>query len=865
MCIKKSTQGIILLLTILFFMGIAKAVENPAGEGMTGGKEVSGVSEELVSLNLQDTDMNLLLELYSKLRGITIVRDDQVRGKVTVMSPIKLPKDEAIKVIEASLELRGFTVVEMDGFAKVMPQKDATRKSIRTMTEEDEAKVEDKMVTQVIPLKYIEARTIISNLQLLISPNGNIFASDKTNTLVVTDTATNIKRLIEIITQLDVEISAGKLEVQVIPLKFANETELSDVLNKIFTSTEAQTGAVARQYTRTVRRPQVQQPAEVEAKNVLEDVLGKVKIIPYERLHALVIITTSDYFGIVQSLIMKLDVEGIETGAATRVYFLQNAKAKDVSTLLNTLFGGITETQSAEGTRVVRRYGRTEEETETGGVTTSLEGKIKMVADERTNALVVTTSPRNFALLESLLKELDSRSPQVLIEAWIVEVTLNDAVKYGVEWKFFEEHKIDNKGYSSTGKGGFGLQDFSLSTTPQGLSYWLLKDSADVGAFLNMLGEITKVNINSTPRILTSNNKEAIIRVGQDVPIVKDIRFDTLGNPVFSYEYREVGIKLTVTPSINNERDVALNVKQEIETIIGEFTDPTNPPTFGAREAQTSVVVKNGQTIIIGGLIKDDKTLTTKKIPIAGDIPLLGLLFRNQSTTTDKTELMVFITPTVIYTPEEAEEMTRSQEAKAEIAITPSQEKAKLHYENGMMHYKRGDYGLALSEWEKAQEAKPDYKDTAERIRSTRERIEAIRLEEIEEEKKREKEIRVVRIREYYNKGKDYYNKKNYTEAIYEMNKVLALDPNHKDAKRYIALAKETLQEAVKGRKSQSEYKVEKLEPVIKQKPSQDETEEMWLDEEIKKEEERKGKGKLAEKEEAERIAREIEERKKVE
>ena len=851
-------------LFILLFTTVASNAEEQGGEIKAQEKEIPGVLE-LVSLNLQDTDINLLLELYSKFRGITIVKDDQVRGKVTVISPIKLPKDEAIRIIEASLELRGFTILEMDGFAKVLPQKDATRKSIRTMTEGLEAKPEDKMVTQVIPLKHIEARTIIANLQLLISPNGNVFASDKTNTLVITDIASNIKRLIEIIAQLDVEISAGKLEVRVIPLKFADETELADVLNKIFTSTDAQASAVARQYTRTVvRRPQVQQPTEAEAKNVLEDVLGKVKIIPYERLHALVIITTSEYFRIVQSLIMELDVEGIDKGAATRVYFLQNAKAKDVSTLLNTLFGGITETQTTEGARVIRRYGRAEEEAETTGVTTSMEGKIKMVADERTNALIVTTSPKNFSLLESLLKEIDLRSPQVLIEAWIVEVTLNDAVKYGVEWKFFEEHTIDSKGYSSTGKGGFGLQDFSLSTAPQGLSYWLLKDNANIGAFLNMLAEVTKVNINSTPRILTSNNKEAIIRVGQDVPIVKDIRFDTLGNPVFSYEYREVGIKLTVTPSINNERDVALNVKQEIETIIGEFTDPTNPPTFGAREAQTSVVVKNGQTIIIGGLIKDDKTKTTSKIPIVGDIPLLGLLFRSQNTTTEKTELMVFITPTVIYTPEEAEEMTRSQEAKAEISPTPSQEKAKLHYENGMMHYKRGDYGLALSEWEKAQEAKPNYKDTDERIKSTREKIDALRHVEIEEEKKKEEKIRATRVKEYYNKGKSYYNEKNYTEAIYEMQKVLALEPGHKSAMRHVVLSKEKLRESVKVKKGEREYVGEKkLEPVIIEKPSLEKTEEMWLDEELKKDKERKEKERLDAKEEAEMIAKEIEDRKK--
>jgi general secretion pathway protein D len=318
-----------------------------------------------------------------------------------------------------------------------------------------------------------------------------------------------------------------------------------------------------------------------------------------------------------------------------------------------------------ETTAFERQRGRTTTSTGRGGVmgtaadtiesARGLTGNVKIVPEETTNSLVITTYKRNFTTLEQIIKALDVMLPQVLIEAKIVEVTLNDDSKFGVEWMWEQSTTAGGKSYNQTGTTAFGLADEIF-----GLKYGILGDKLE--GLLLALEKNTKVNILSTPRILTLDNSEAIINISQEVPYLESTQETATGGVLTSYDFRDVGVILTVTPRINKSETVTMEVNQQINSLI-EFT-LFNAPVISKREATASVTVKDNQTMIIGGIIEDNKTETINKVPILGSIPFIGKLFQRQESKTEKTELMVFITPHIVRTTDEAEDLTQAQRSE---------------------------------------------------------------------------------------------------------------------------------------------------------------------------------------------------------
>ena len=292
---------------------------------------------------------------------------------------------------------------------------------------------------------------------------------------------------------------------------------------------------------------------------------------------------------------------------------------------------------------------------QTADAARGLTGNVKIVADEDTNSLLITTFVRNFPSVEKLIKQLDVLLPQVLIEAQIIEVTLDDESAFGVEWMWEQGTTINERAYRQDGSTDFGLVDEIF-----GLKYGILSEKLDT--MLHALTKDTRVNILSTPRIMTKNNQEAIINVGQEVPFLVSTQETATGGVLTSTDYRNVGVILTVTPRINRSGAVSLDLNQQINSLI-EFT-LFDAPIISTREATASVTINDRQTMVIGGMIKDDKTETVHKISFLGDIPLLGKLFRRTDTRIEKTELMVFITPHVVYSGEGAERVTKEQKDK---------------------------------------------------------------------------------------------------------------------------------------------------------------------------------------------------------
>jgi len=382
--------------------------------------------------------------------------------------------------------------------------------------------------------------------------------------------------------------------------------------------------------------------------------LPEVSVVGDERTNSLIVTTTSQQIESMGQLIKQLDRDVADYEQDTMVFQLENAEAANMERVLNELFETTTFEQRRGRTTTSARGGVMGTAAETIETARGLAGNVKVVAEETTNSLIITTYKRNFPAVEKLIRELDVMLPQVLIEVKIVEITLDDDTKFGVEWMWEHTTSVDGKNYLKSGSTTFGLADEVF-----GMKYSILGKTLE--ALLMALEKNTKVNILSTPRILTLDNHEAVINIGQEVPYLESTQETATGGVLTSYDFRDVGVILTVLPRINKSETVTMDVNQEINSLI-EFT-LFNAPVIAKREATASVTVKDGHTMIIGGIIQDNKTETVHKVPILGSIPFIGNLFKRQESKIEKTELMVFITPHIVRTPEEADEITQKQQS----------------------------------------------------------------------------------------------------------------------------------------------------------------------------------------------------------
>lgn len=328
-----------------------------------------------------------------------------------------------------------------------------------------------------------------------------------------------------------------------------------------------------------------------------------------------------------------------------------------------------------------------------------------LIADERTNALIVTDMASNVRRLLKMIASLDVRTPQVLIEALIMEISLTDETKLGFEWS--HAYGFHGDGHDFQAEVG---QDFDVPAfVTEGLRYSILRGDGALAGLVQLLATDKNVNILSTPHVMTVNNQPAVIRVGEEVPILTQTRVLEDGDLIRSFDYKSVAVELEVTPRINQDRDVYLKVHPLVKKILG-FNSELNAPILATREAQTSVLIRDGETVVIGGLIKDDESQTVSKIPILGDIPIIGLFFRRQSTINEKTELLVFITPRVVTDTRDARALTRDKETASKSPATPSREKARRSFRRGKRLYREERFEESINAFKEAASRSVDEK-----------------------------------------------------------------------------------------------------------------------------------------------------------
>ena len=788
---RKSLQRVFSLSCSLLFL-LAVSIVAFGEDGAAAGE----IESKRISMRFKDASLEHVLEFVAEVMGYTIVKSADLNMRVTIISPDDMPVDEAFSVLNTTLAIKGYTSIVNGRSMKIVPLSEVKLEAtpIRVGSDPEAIKSEDTITTQVMPLLSADATQLVKDLKDFVPQYGVMTAYGRSNTLIITASSANIKRLAEIIRELDISM-ADRIKIEVFSLQYGDATKLAEVITKLYekpkdaevaaeqerqqrgrrggfgnrgqfggtggggaeTPTDesspteggalqmlGEVKAVADENTnslivsasqpnliairRLVAELDVQRSSEPEtrvfslqygdateianelnqafssaARNVFtgaggfgggggrrffeeqqqelnrqggEGVLGlpELTAVPDARTNSVIITTTAQQMEAVRKLIEQLDRDIADFAEATRIFTLEHADAANVSAVLNELLSTeLFERQAATRTSFggggfgggfgggARSAGALGSGAQTADAARGLTGNVKIVADDETNALLITTFVRNFPAVEELVKQLDVLLPQVLIEAQIIEVTLDDDSVFGVEWMWEQGTALNDKTYQQEGTTDFGLTDEIF-----GLKYGIV--SSKLNAMLHALTKDTKVNILSTPRIMTKNNQEAIINVGQAVPFLVSTQETATGGILTSTDFRDVGVILTVTPRINRSGTVSLDVNQQINSLV-EFT-LFDAPIISTREASAFVTIKDKQTMVIGGMIKDDKTETVHKTPILGDIPLLGRLFRRTDTRLEKTELMVFITPHVVYTEVDADRVTAEQ-------------RGKLHLQNG--------------------------------------------------------------------------------------------------------------------------------------------------------------------------------------
>jgi general secretion pathway protein D len=685
-----------------------------------------------IVLNFDNADIETVIQAASEIVGFNYVLAPDVRGKVTVQTAGRIPQEEVLGVLLAILEVHGFTAIKAGNLYKIVKIEGARERAVPTIigSTADATRPDDEVITQIVSVRYASAVDLTTLLRPMISARGSLAAHRETNVLIVTDTAANVRRLLEIVRLVDVEVALE--ELQIIPIKFADANDLATILNQLYQTGRVRPGGAPGAPGAAVppppppapgapAPPRPPGPATAEATGAERPPF----IIAERRSNSLVVHGRKRDIEAIKRLIEQLD-QNIYSGRRVFIYYAENAKSRDLAATLNSIYGApqTTQTSTTPGapttpgggffgppTSPTSPFGgpgsRAPGPTSAAGpggapsgppvVGTGLvaeagvlEGQVRFVADETTNAVIVTTYPRAWEEIQETIRQLDRMPRQVLIEVLVTEVTLTDDTQLGMDWairtgKFtIASSSISPAQNPRIGPpsplfprpgGGTDSDSDSSSSNLSNLTSLVLPAggltaiafSADqFFAMITALAADNRINVISNPHVLTSENKKAVINVSTSIPIItsQQIPFGTgttAGQAAIvgtqSVEYRDTGVVLTVTPRIGERGTVALDVKQEVNDI-GAEVPPTNSLSIIKREAETSVVLLNNQTLVLGGLIRDRRATVNRGIPVLKDIPILGYIFGFKSENVQKTELLILITPRVVGTALDAARIT---------------------------------------------------------------------------------------------------------------------------------------------------------------------------------------------------------------
>jgi len=616
---------------------------------------------EMVYLNVQDQDITNVIRQISKATRKNFIIDDKVKGKVTILSEKMMTKEEAYQAFLSALEVAGFTVVTGPaGIIKIIPLKDALGSPIPIHV--DSTPYTDSFITRLISLSNISAVDMSNAIKGLISKEGNLFAYPATNTLIITDSGTNIDRLMKIIKELDQE--GPQQVVEIIQIQFADAKQIADTVLNLFEIEKAKTPRAA--------------PRRGEA--ALEEVEEVSKIIADDRTNSVIVLASKRSIDKIKDLIARLDTEMMGETGTVHVHYLKYANAEEMAATLNAVTQGGTIPIASSGGQAGQtgKAGAAPAAKAAGPTVAKLEGGISIGADKTTNALIITASPKDYqVLVDELISKLDIPRRQVYLESIVMELTLRKGANYGVSafggggnntvlgfgqtfgavGQLFDPASV----FSAGGLlgGALGRDQITITVPVQGGGTQDVTIPA-FSAFMNLIQTYSDANIVSSPNILTLDNEEASIDVKRKEYMQSTTTIAT-GVSTASFTPNEAGLTLKITPQISEGSAVRLKIEHELSNFESTSTNPQLPSPTRSRKISTTVVAMDGQTVVLGGLMEDVVGHSKTKIPILGDIPVIGVLFSQTSSTKFKTNLLVFITPHVIKDPSDFSQIMQTK------------------------------------------------------------------------------------------------------------------------------------------------------------------------------------------------------------
>jgi general secretion pathway protein D len=618
----RNNNNIISGLLLATLMGMSGAVF-----AQVEAQPVDAQGETRWAVNFNDTDIQEVIKSIAGLTGKTFIIDPKVRGPIKVINSKPLNAKELYELFLASLDVHGFTAVESGNIVRIVMNRDA--RNLPIPTENNVTSKDDLYITQVIPLKNTSAAKILAALRPLVPQYGHLTTYEPSNALIITDTRANVARMNELVVQLD---KIGVTHTDVIPLRYANSADVVAMLTQL-------------------EKPDPNRGMTTSPPVIVAD----------KRTNA-VVISGDD----LTRQRLKLLVDDLDRpqskNSNVRVEYLQYAKAEDVAKVLSGMIQSLGQGKAAEGAPANA-------------------SPPAVQADEATNSVLITADVDTMDTMLSIIDSLDIRRAQVLVEAIIVEITGNNAKEIGIEWMY----QADDAGFGGfTSGGALGTvagpalnilespdDNTALAALAGGINtvkspvfgVGRLGKEIDFLSVLKLLQTTESTNILSTPSLLTTDNSEASILVGQQVPFVTGSYsgantggttggVNSFASPFNTVNREDVGIKLQVTPHINEGDSMVLDIEQEISSVIGNTQNSPNGPTTSKREIKTQILAGDGQTVVLGGLIEDQVNKGDQRVPVLGSIPVLGHLFRSQSASKRKTNLLIFLRPTIIRTNE---------------------------------------------------------------------------------------------------------------------------------------------------------------------------------------------------------------------
>ena len=614
---------------------------------------------EPVTLNFANAEIESVARTMAVITGRNVVVDPRVKGTMTLSTENAVSPAVAYSQFLSALRLQGFTVVESAGLDKIVPEADAKLQPGPVGIGENNAAVGSQIVTQIFKLNYESAANLVPVLRPLISPNNTINLNPGNNSLVITDYADNLRRLGRIIAAMDV---SNATDVEIIPLKYAIAGDLVQLLTRLVESGSSGAAPAAGQTDSAFKTTML---AEPRSNAVILRAANPARV------------------SLIKSLIAKLDQPTLSgtNGDAGNIYvvYLKNADATKLATTLRAAMSGDARGGSAgsgssgasassglsptslgssasngssatSSASTAPLSGTTSNQPSTGG---------QIQADPSTNSLIITAPEPQYRQLRAVIDKLDGRRAQVLVESLIVEVNSDKAAEFGVQW----QGVLGSVGLGTNfGTGSNNLASLATSiatgtavTLGTGLNLGVatkINGTYVLGALARLMDKTGTGNVLSTPNLLTLDNEEAKIVIGQNVPFVTgtytSTSSNTTANPFQTIERKDVGLTLRVRPQINENGTVKMAIYQEVSSVDPSTRSNSNGPTTNKRSIESNVLVDDGSIVVLGGLLQDTYAGNIEKVPLLGDLPYLGNLFKSETRSRTKTNLMVFLRPIVV-------------------------------------------------------------------------------------------------------------------------------------------------------------------------------------------------------------------------